>query len=89
MLRVSPLDGGHETYRLHVEGRLAGPPALEVFCNELAQAESSGRRVVVELSGLRFADDEAVAVLTGAATRGVELSGCSPWLVSRLEAARP
>jgi len=89
MLRVSPLPGDPELYCLHVEGRLAGPPALEVFCNELAQAESSGRSVVIELSGLRFADDEAVAVLTSAAARGVKLAGCSPWLVSRLEAARP
>lgn len=88
MLRVSPLDGDPETHRLHVEGRLAGPVALEVFCNELAQAESSGRRVVVELSGLRFADDDALAVLASAQTRGVKLCGCSPWLVSRLEATR-
>jgi anti-anti-sigma regulatory factor len=88
MLRVSPLDGDPETYRLHVEGRLAGPPALEVFCKELAQAEASGRRVMVELSGLRFADDDAVAVLVGALARGVELCGSSAWLVSRLEATR-
>ena len=88
MLRVSPLDADHDTYRLHVEGRLAGTAALEVFCEELAQAEASGRRVIVELSGLRFADDEAVAVLAGAAERGVKLCGSSPWLVSRLEASR-
>jgi anti-anti-sigma regulatory factor len=89
MLRVSPLEGDHGTYRLHVEGRLAGTPALEVFSNELAEAEASGRRVVVELSGLRFADEAAVVVLAGAAARGVTLCGSSPWLVSRLDATRP
>lgn len=84
MLRVTPFDGDEGTCRLRVEGRLAGAPALDVFCKELEQAESRGGLVVIELSGLRFADDEAVAALGGAVRRGVRLCGCSPWLDSLL-----
>jgi anti-anti-sigma regulatory factor len=87
MLRVTP-SGDQEAHCLHVEGRLAGPAELEVLRKALVEAESSGRRVVLELSGLRFADEHAILLLAGLAARGVELVGSSPWLASLLGGAR-
>lgn len=87
MLRVTPFRD-HEAYCLHVEGRLSGPAELDVLRQALAEAESPGRHIVVDLSGLRFADDHAVALLTGVAERGVELIGCSPLLASLLGGGR-
>ena len=87
MLRVTPFRD-HEAYCLRVEGRLSGPGELAVLSQALAEAELPGRHVVVDVSGLRFADDQGVALLAGVAVRGVELVGCSPWLASLLTGGR-
>ena len=88
MLRVTPFREEPVAYRLQVEGRLAGASALEVLRQALIEAESRARPVVVELSELRFADDDAVKLLAQAVRRGVALAGCSPWLTSLLEGSR-
>lgn len=87
MLRVTPFRD-HDAYRLCVEGRLSGPAELEVLRQALADAASPGRHVVVDLAGLRFADEHAVALLAEVRARGVELAGCSPWLASLLGGGR-
>lgn len=87
MLRVTP-SRDRDACWLHVEGRLSGPAALDVLRQALVDAGSPGHHVVVELSGLRFADDQAVALLAGAAQGGVELVGCSPWLSSLVGGGR-
>jgi anti-anti-sigma regulatory factor len=87
MFRVTPITEDHEV-RLHVEGRLSGAAELDVLREALAEAESHGRRVVVELSGLRFADHRAVSLLAGAAERGAKLVGCSSWLSSLIGGGR-
>jgi anti-anti-sigma regulatory factor len=87
MLRVTPSRDQGASF-LHVEGRLSGPAELEVLRQALVDAEAPGRHVVVELSGLRFADDQALALLAKLAKRGVELVGCSPWLASLLGGGR-
>jgi anti-anti-sigma regulatory factor len=87
MFRVTPFQD-RQAYRLQVEGRLSGAAELEVLRQALAEAASLGRRVVVDLSGLRFADEHAVALLAAVRGRGVELAGCSPWLASLLWGGR-
>jgi anti-anti-sigma regulatory factor len=87
MFRVTPITEDHEV-QLHVEGRLSGAAELDVLRQALVDAESEGRRVVVELSGLRFADQRAVALLAEAAERGAKLVGCSSWLASLIGGGR-
>jgi anti-anti-sigma regulatory factor len=85
VLRITPFADDPALYRLQVEGRLAGDSANEILRQELARGEAQTRPVVVDLSGMRFADEQAVAVLLAAAERGVTLANCSPWLSSLLE----
>lgn len=84
MLRVTPVTDEISSYSLRVEGRLAGTPSIRLMREELAQAERLGRPVVLELSGLRYIDEQAIGVLAAAVERGVRLTGCSPWLASLL-----
>jgi anti-anti-sigma regulatory factor len=89
MLRITPLEADPPGCELRVEGRLAGESSVELLRAELEQATASQPRVVLELSGVSFADQEAVALLMQAAQRGVALVGGSPWLTSLLGGARP
>jgi hypothetical protein len=87
MLRVTPFRD-QDTDCLRVEGRLSGPGELDVLSQALAEAGLPGRRVVVDVSGLMFADDRGVALLAGVTVRGFALVGCSPWLASLLGGGR-
>jgi anti-anti-sigma regulatory factor len=89
MLRVSTLNGDPRVRTLKVEGRLVGSDAAALLGLELDQIERPGHGVVLELSGLRFADGEGLRILEAAAARGVELAGCSAWLASALTGAGP
>ena len=87
MLRVTTAGDDPTSYRLRVEGRLVGASSIEILRQELAGAAATVRPVVVEISGLMFADEEGITLLAAAAERGVKLVGCSPWLASLLEGA--
>jgi anti-anti-sigma regulatory factor len=89
MLRITPIEADPYHRELRVEGRLAGEPAVELLRGELEQAASSERPVVLELSGVSFADQQAVALLVEAAQRGVVLVGGSAWLSSLLGGVGP
>jgi anti-anti-sigma regulatory factor len=86
VVRITPLPGSDPTSLL-VEGRLVGP-WVAVLETELGRAEALRRPIVLDLSGVKFADVDAVRVLARAAQRGVTLSGCSPLLASLLEGTR-
>ena len=62
---------------------------MEILREELALAAPLGRCVVVELSGVSFADQEAVTLLARAAKRGVSLVGGSAWLTSLVSGVGP
>jgi hypothetical protein len=89
MLRITPLGADPRRCELRVEGRLAGEASVEILREELEQAARLERHVLLELSGLSFADQEAVALLAEAARRGVVLVGGSAWLTSLLDGAGP
>jgi anti-anti-sigma regulatory factor len=89
MLRITPVQAAPDRCELRVEGRLAGESSVEILRDELEQAASRDRRVVLELSGVSFADPQAVALLAEAALHGVVLVGASPWLTSLLGGAGP
>ena len=82
MLRITAVRVDPDRFELRVEGRLAGEASVEILREELVQAAPLGERVVVELSGVSFADQEAVTLLARAAQRGVALVGGSAWLTS-------
>jgi hypothetical protein len=84
MLRITPLADDPHRCELRVEGRLAGESSVEILRGQIEQATSSERSVVLELSGVSYADQEAVALLVEAGRRGVVLVGGSAWLESLL-----
>ena len=78
MLRITPTDGdGERTLRL--EGRLVEPWVDELLgaCREAA---SAGRRVVLDLSGVRFVNATGTACLRELRERGAVLRGCSGFI---------
>lgn len=79
MLRVTRFDAREETEILRVEGRLTAEDLarFQQACGELLAA---GRSLSLELSGLQFADREAVATLRALRRRGVSLVGASGFL---------
>lgn len=89
MLRITLLEAEPDRCALRVEGRLAGEGSVELLREQLEQAAQAERRVVLELSGVSFADQEAVALLTAVAERGVVLVGGSAWLTSLLNGGTP
>jgi len=89
MLRITPLEADPSRCELRVEGRLAGEVSVDILRGELEQAARLERPVVLELSGVSFADHEAVALLAEAARRGVLLVGGSAWLTSLLNGLGP
>jgi len=89
MLRITPLEADPSRCELRVEGRLAGEVSVDILRGELEQAARLERPVVLELSGVSFADHEAVALLAEAARSGVLLVGGSAWLTSLLNGLGP
>jgi len=79
MLRITRANTNENVERLRIEGRLthADLPRLQESCAELLQ---NGSGLCLELSGLQFADHEAVATLQALRRRGVALIGASGFL---------
>jgi hypothetical protein len=84
MLRITPILADPHRCELRVEGRLAGESSLAVLREQIAEAAPCGRPLVLELSGVSFADQHGVALLATAARQGVALVGGSAWLTSLL-----
>jgi ABC-type transporter Mla MlaB component len=86
MLRVTRSQNG-SIGSLRVEGRLTrlDLPRFQEACSELLQGGSALR---LELSGLQFADREAVASLQALRRRGVALVGASGFLDALLSEPR-
>lgn len=76
MLRVTRSQANGSTESLRIEGRLTrlDLPRFEESCAELLDG---GRRLRLDLSGLQFADREAVATLKALRRRGVAIEGAS------------
>jgi len=62
---------------VRVSGRLAGASALGEF---LRVCESSSAALIIDLSELRFADEEALRALRSLREQGVKLLDASPYL---------
>jgi ABC-type transporter Mla MlaB component len=79
MLRVTRFQSDESIDGLRVEGRLThlDLPRFHEACSDLLE---SGCRLRLDLSGLQFADRDAVAALRALRHRGVSLVGASGFL---------
>lgn len=83
MIRVTRRPISESVESLSVEGRLTrvGVARFEEACAKLLEA---GQALRLDLSGLQFADREAVAALQRLRSRGVALTGASGFVEALL-----
>ncbi|HET7909555.1 MAG TPA: hypothetical protein VFL19_02505 [Nitrospira sp.] len=78
MLRITT-HGSEDSTRITLEGRLVGPWIAELErCWRESTASAAGRRLIVDLTGVTFVEQEGKALLTRMYQAGAELlaSGC-------------
>jgi anti-anti-sigma regulatory factor len=84
MFRVTTVSNSPEGVHLNVEGRLVRDWGEELF--KAGQAPlKTGRKVVLDLSGVAFADDAGLRALKRLRESGAVLVGCSLYLKQRLQ----
>ena len=86
MLRVSINDSAKDEVILHVEGDVTNPSSGELE-RVVTTLVSEGKRVVLELSGVRFVDAQGVDLLYRWRT-SVALRDCTPFVNELLKARR-
>ena len=79
MLRVTRFETCEESEILRLEGRLTAENLVR-FQQACADLLAGGRSLRLELSGLQFADRDAVVLLRALRQRGVALVGASGFL---------
>jgi ABC-type transporter Mla MlaB component len=83
MLRITRQPGAdHNT--LLVEGKLL-KEWIEELQQALTQARQDGTAIALDLSGLRFIDEEGVRFLRECRRRGASLLGASPFVSALLD----
>ena len=87
MLRITRVEKTATTLHLRLEGRIVGDWVL-LLEEELLRSDASSQRVVLDLTGVAFANEAALAVLRRALSAGARLLGCSP-LISALLGRTP
>lgn len=75
-LRITPTGPGTPA-AFALDGRLTGDEVAEL-CRIVCEA---GRNVVLDLTGLQFADRSGVSALRELKTQGTRLCGASPYIV--------
>ena len=84
MLKISEGPPGKKSITLRLEGRVVGP-----WVGELAQIcellINDGRRLVLELSEVSFADNKGVVLLAGLRSRGAKLLNATPFVAEQLK----
>jgi len=86
MLRISLIDSRSNQITLRLEGRVAGPWVSELWkaCEKVL---GDGQALELNLADVSFLDLAGVTLLTQVRARGVELTGCSPFVAEQLKAA--
>ena len=84
MLRISEDESSGEAVSLRIEGQATGRWVAEIrkACEPFL---GNGRRLVLDLAGVSFADREAVGLFLEFMSRGVALVNCSPLLTEQLK----
>ena len=86
MLKITQVDRGEQTIVLHLEGRLVGPWIDEIQ-RECDGCLCSERLVVLELSGITYADPEGAKILRQLRDKGTRLQGASGFIQELLRAS--
>ncbi len=81
MFRITRLNPGEQPAVLKLEGRLSEPWVGELARVIDLSANGSGP-VILELSGVTYADDDGVRLLRALDGRRAELRGGSPFVVN-------
>jgi anti-anti-sigma regulatory factor len=81
VFRITRLNPGEQPAVLKLEGRLSEPWVGELARVIDLSANGSGR-VVLELSGVTYADEDGVRMLRALDGRRAELRGGSPFVVN-------
>ena len=86
MLRISLIDSRSNQITLRLEGRVAGPWVSELWkaCEKVL---GDGQALELNLADVSFLDLAGATLLAQIRARGVELSGCSPFVAEQLKAA--
>jgi RNA polymerase sigma-70 factor (ECF subfamily) len=85
MMRITEISETESVVRLRLEGRLTGTTTAELLV-ALEPALAAGKGVLLDLSGLSFADTAAVETLLALRDKGAILAGCSGFLAELLQA---
>jgi anti-anti-sigma regulatory factor len=83
MLRITRVEVTPTTVHLRIEGRIVGD-WVRLLEEELALCDESAQRVVLDLAGVGFANEAALAILERALARGTRLVACSPLITALL-----
>ena len=84
MLRLTILSESPEETILRIDGWLAGA-SVGLLRQEMARYLGDDRRLVLDLSGVRFVDDTCVELLRQWVAEGVELRNRSAFVRALLE----
>jgi anti-anti-sigma regulatory factor len=84
MLRITLMTETKETVTVKVEGRMIGEWVNEVRV-ECEMWLAKGKKLVFDLSGIIFIDEQGIETLKELSRNGVNLIGCSLFLSGVLE----
>ena len=84
MLKITAMSVDDETVALKLEGRIVGQWVHEVH-RECEKGLAGGSKVILDLSGVTFVDDQGIKVLKALKEDRVLLVRCSPFLSALLE----
>jgi anti-anti-sigma regulatory factor len=86
VLRITRVNATDDSDTLKLEGRVAGPWVDELA--RLTRAHSEGRRLVLDVTDVSFADEAGIRLLQELADHKAELRGASMFLASLMEGDR-
>ncbi|HEX5220349.1 MAG TPA: STAS domain-containing protein [Verrucomicrobiae bacterium] len=88
MLKISEDRQDQQAILLRLEGRIIGPwvDELRDVCESFAR---NGVKITLDLEEVVFADDNAVALLTGLQSRGITLIRLTPFVEEQMKATVP
>jgi anti-anti-sigma regulatory factor len=86
VLRITRVNAMDDSDTLKLEGRVAGPWVDELA--RLTRAPSDGRRLVLDVTDVSFADEAGVRLLRELADHKAELRGASMFLAGLMEGDR-
>lgn len=83
MLRITRVEVTPTTIHLRLEGRIVGE-WVRLLEEELATSGACTQHFILDLAGVGFANDAALAILERALARGARLAACSPLIAALL-----